>query len=80
MTLLRTRVRWCRDGEISNENLVNESRVVELRWVGERKRRERGFDEIWMDVFRLITSFESEILEERICGERSREKTLWEKL
>lgn len=51
--------RWVkrRDGEISNENLVGESRGVELRWVGERKRGERGFDEIRVDVFGLITSF-----------------------
>lgn len=27
-----------------------------------------------MDVFRLIAIFEDEVLEERVCGERGREK------
>lgn len=67
------------DGKISDKNLVNESRIVELRWVRKRKRGARGFDEIRVYIFRLIAIFESEVLEERVGGERRREEILGEK-
>jgi hypothetical protein len=55
---------------------------VRLRWVGNRKGRKRGFYEIWMDIFRLITIFKSKVLKERIGGqwrgeERRREEKGW---
>lgn len=42
---------------------------MKLRWVGNRKGRKRGFYEIWMDIFRLITIFKSKVLKERIGGQ-----------
>ena len=63
-----------RDGEIGVENLVYEGRVGELRWVAERERGHRGFDDIRVDVFGLITVFEHKVLEERVCGQRGREE------
>jgi hypothetical protein len=55
---------------------------VRLRWVGNRKGRKRGFYEIWMDIFRLITIFKSKVLKERTGGqwrgeERRREEKGW---
>jgi hypothetical protein len=57
-----------RDGEIRGENLVSEGGAGELRWVGERKGGERGFDEVRVDVFRLIAVFQDKVLEEGVCG------------
>lgn len=56
------------DGEISHENLVQESRVGEARWVGEGERGRGGFNEVRVDVLRLITIFEDKVLEKRVCG------------
>lgn len=51
-----------RNGEIGVENLVNKCRVLVQRWVTNRKRGKSGFNEIGMDVFRLIAVLENKIL------------------
>lgn len=51
-----------RNGEIGVENLVNKCRVLDQRWVTNRKRGNSGFNEIGMDVFRLIAVLENKIL------------------
>ena len=57
MGRIRIGVVRSRDGEIGVENLVYEGRVGELRWVAERKRGQRGFDDVRVDVFGLIAIF-----------------------
>lgn len=63
-----------RNGEISVKDVVNESRVAGLRRVTDGEGRDRRFNEIRMDVFRLITILEDEILKERIRGKRGGEE------
>ena len=43
------------DGEIGVENLVEESRVGEARWVAEGERGGRGFDNVRVEVLGLVT-------------------------
>lgn len=52
------------DGEILVEDLVDEGGVGELRWVTERQRGKRRFNEIGMNVLGLIAAVEHEVLEE----------------
>lgn len=52
------------NGEISDEDLVNEGGILGERGIAQGERRLRRFDEIGMDVFGLIAIFESEVLEE----------------
>lgn len=65
---IRVGIVQSRNGEIRIKDLVNESRVVGLRWVTDGEGRDCRFNEIRMDVFRLITVLEDEILKERIRG------------
>lgn len=56
------------DGEIGVEGLVDVSRGEEARRVRERNRGVRRFDQVRVNVLRLVTIFEDEVLEERVCG------------
>lgn len=62
------------NGEIGDEYLVNEGRILEEGRVAERERRLRRSDEVGVDVLGLIAIFEDEVLEEGVCGERGGEE------
>lgn len=66
MGCIRVRVFQDGDGDVGIENLVNECRVVELRWVANRKSGNRGLDEIRMDVLGLIAILDNKVLKERV--------------
>ena len=56
------------------ENLVEESKVGEARWVAEGESGGRGFDKVRVEVLGLVTIFEDEVLEEGICGKWVRQE------
>lgn len=66
------------DGEVSVEDLVQESRVGESRWVRDGESRGGGFDEVRVEVFGLVSVFEGQVLEEGVCGEWGFEEVLGE--
>lgn len=80
MTFIRTWVGFigCRDGDIRNKNLVDERWIMKKRWVRYRNRRFRRFNEIRVDILRLITIFKSKVLKESVCrqwgGKKGRRK------
>lgn len=62
------------DGEISVEHLVDENRGEELSWVRNGERGGGRFNEIGVNILRLIAMFENKILEEGIGGKRGRKE------
>ena len=62
------------NGEIGIEYLVDENRGEELGWGREGERGGVRFDEIGMDILRLIAMFEDEVLEEGIGGKGRRKE------
>ena len=66
------------DGEVRSEGLVDRERIRDKRREGEVDGGVCGFDEVRVDIFRLVSIVKDKVLEEGVGGERGGEKVLGE--